>query len=111
MLLLGDYVICTFNGGVRFNTNLPRIFSILRRLFKHMLLKAQSITKSFGTLKVLTDVSLQINENDSIGLIGANGSGKSTFLKIILGELKSDTGDLIRNTKRIGYLNQFAESS
>ena len=76
-----------------------------------MLLKAQSIAKSFGPVKVLTDVSLQINRGDSIGLIGVNGAGKSTFLKIILGELKPDTGELIRNTERIGYLEQFAEDS
>lgn len=76
-----------------------------------MLLKAQSVTKAFGPHKVLKDVSLQINEGDSIGLIGINGAGKSTFLKILLGELKADTGELVRNTERIGYLEQFAESS
>ncbi len=76
-----------------------------------MLIKAQSITKAFGPVKVLKDVSLQINRGDSIGLIGVNGAGKSTFLKIMLGELKPDTGELIRNTDRIGYLEQFAESS
>lgn len=76
-----------------------------------MLLKAQTIAKSFGPVKVLTDVSLQINEGDSIGLIGTNGAGKSTFLKILLDELKPDTGEIIRNTERIGYLEQFAESS
>lgn len=76
-----------------------------------MLIKAQSITKAFGPHKVLTDVSLQINEGDSIGLIGVNGAGKTTFLKIMLGEMKPDTGELIRNTERIGYLEQFAEDS
>ncbi len=76
-----------------------------------MLIKATSITKAFGPQKVLKDVSLQINEGDSIGLIGVNGAGKSTFLKIMLGEMKPDTGELIRNTQRIGYLEQFPESS
>lgn len=76
-----------------------------------MLIKAQTITKAFGPHKVLKDVSLQINEGDSIGLIGVNGAGKSTFLKIMLGELKPDTGELTRNTERIGYLEQFAEDS
>ncbi|MBR6205072.1 MAG: ABC-F family ATP-binding cassette domain-containing protein [Candidatus Methanomethylophilaceae archaeon] len=76
-----------------------------------MLLKAQAIAKAFGPVKVLTDVSLQINEGDAIGLIGVNGAGKSTFLKILLGEMKPDTGELTRNTERIGYLEQFAESS
>ncbi|MDR3205497.1 MAG: ATP-binding cassette domain-containing protein [Candidatus Methanoplasma sp.] len=76
-----------------------------------MLFKAVSVTKSFGPVKVLTDANLQINEGDSIGLIGINGAGKSTFLKIILGELKADTGEIIRNTEKIGYLEQFPESS
>ncbi|MBR2254275.1 MAG: ABC-F family ATP-binding cassette domain-containing protein [Candidatus Methanomethylophilaceae archaeon] len=76
-----------------------------------MLLKALSIAKAFGPVKVLTDVSLQINEGDSIGLIGVNGAGKSTFLKILLGEMKPDTGEITRNTQRIGYLEQFPDSS
>lgn len=75
-----------------------------------MLLKAISVAKSFGPTKVLKDVSLQINEGDSIGLIGVNGAGKTTFLHILLGEMKPDTGELIRGTERIGYLEQFAES-
>ena len=75
-----------------------------------MLLKAQSIAKAFGPVKVLKDVSLQINEGDSIGLIGVNGAGKTTFLSILMGEIKPDTGELIQQTERIGYLEQFAES-
>ena len=59
-----------------------------------MLLKAQSVTKAFGPIKVLTDASLQINEGDSIGLIGVNGAGKSTFMNILLGADKPDTGEL-----------------
>ncbi len=76
-----------------------------------MLLKAKSIAKSFGPVKVLEDVNLQINDGDNVGLIGINGAGKSTFLKILLGEMGFDTGEIIRNTEKIGYLPQFAESS
>ncbi|MDR1404180.1 MAG: ATP-binding cassette domain-containing protein [Candidatus Methanoplasma sp.] len=76
-----------------------------------MLLKAQAIAKSFGPVKVLTDASIQINRGDSIGLIGINGAGKSTFLKILVGELKFDTGEFVRHTEEIGYLEQFPESS
>jgi len=76
-----------------------------------MLLKAESISKSFGPVKVLIKADMQINRGDSIGLIGVNGAGKSTFMKIFLGELKCDTGELTRNTQKIGYLPQFAESS
>ncbi len=74
-----------------------------------MLIKAQSVSKSFGPLKVLTDVSLQVNEGDRIGLVGANGAGKSTFLKILLGEEKEDTGEITRRTERIGYMSQFSD--
>ncbi|MCL1984342.1 MAG: ATP-binding cassette domain-containing protein, partial [Methanomassiliicoccaceae archaeon] len=76
-----------------------------------MLLKAESVTKSFGPVKVLIKADLQINRGDSIGLIGVNGAGKSTFMKIFLGEMRCDTGELTRNTHKIGYLPQFAESS
>ncbi len=74
-----------------------------------MLLKAQSVSKSFGPMKVLEDVSLQINEGDRIGLVGANGAGKSTFLKILLGEEKEDTGEITRRTEKIGYMEQFVD--
>lgn len=76
-----------------------------------MLLRAEAITKSFGEVKILDRADLQINEGDAIGLIGINGAGKSTFMKILLGLERYDTGELIRNTHRIGYLEQFADSS
>ncbi len=76
-----------------------------------MLLKAVSVSRSFGPARVLRDVSLQVDAGDSIGLIGVNGAGKSTFMRILLGMEEKDTGELISNTGRIGYLEQFAESS
>ena len=75
-----------------------------------MLLRAEALTKAFGPVKVLIRADLQINEGDSIGLIGINGAGKTTFFKILLGEERPDTGELIVNTEKIGYLPQFAES-
>ena len=48
-----------------------------------MLLKAQSVSKAFGPVKVLEDVSLQINKGDRIGIVGVNGAGKSTFLRCL----------------------------
>lgn len=76
-----------------------------------MLIRAESVAKSFGPVRVLTKADFQINRGDSIGLIGVNGAGKSTFLKILLGEERCDTGEIVRNTERIGYLPQFADSS
>ncbi len=74
-----------------------------------MLIRAESIAKSFGPLKVLVKADLQINRGDSIGLIGVNGAGKSTFTKILMGDVVADTGELNRYTERIGYLSQFPE--
>lgn len=76
-----------------------------------MLLRAESLTKSFGSLKVLLKADLQINRGDSIGLVGVNGAGKSTFMRILLGDLEPDTGELIRHSERIGYLSQFPDSA
>ena len=69
------------------------------------------MTKAFGPVHILTDANIQINEKDAIGLIGINGAGKSTFIKILLGIEPYDTGEITRNTRRIGYLEQFPEDS
>ncbi len=76
-----------------------------------MLIRAEALTKAFGPVKVLQKADIQINEGDSIGLIGINGAGKSTFMKILLGMDKQDTGELIKETEKIGYLPQFPEST
>ncbi|MDE6731242.1 MAG: ATP-binding cassette domain-containing protein, partial [Oscillospiraceae bacterium] len=68
----------------------------------------------YNGIKLLSDIDLQIEENDRIGLIGANGCGKSTLLKILLGEILPDhelesDGQIIRAAKTsIGYLAQSA---
>ena len=48
-----------------------------------MILQLQNVTKAFGTDVILTDVSMSVNEKDRIGIIGRNGTGKTTLLKII----------------------------
>lgn len=79
-----------------------------------MLLKAVNVNKVFNGVPLLTDINLQIEDNDRIGLVGANGCGKSTFLKILLGELLPDhvvegDGQIIRAAKTsVGYLAQSA---
>ncbi|MBD5143115.1 MAG: ABC-F family ATP-binding cassette domain-containing protein [Ruminococcus sp.] len=79
-----------------------------------MLLKAIKIHKIYNGVPLLTDIDLQIENNDRIGLIGANGCGKSTLLKILLGEilpdheLESDGQIICANKTSIGYLAQSA---
>ena len=72
-----------------------------------IVLTAESLSLSFGTKKVLTDVSFSLDETDRLGVIGVNGSGKSTLFKLILGELSADSGNVyISKEKSIGILKQ-----
>lgn len=71
------------------------------------LLSAENISKSYGEKKLLSGVNLGLNEGDKIGLIGLNGTGKSTLLKIIAGVEVADVGEIIRGTSvKIEYLPQ-----
>lgn len=75
-----------------------------------ILLSAQNISKTYMERKVLDDVSFFLNEGDKVGIIGINGTGKSTLLKILAGEEESDRGYIIRtNGIRISYLPQIPE--
>ena len=72
-----------------------------------IVLTAESLSLSFGTKKVLSDVSFSLDETDRLGVIGVNGSGKSTLFKLILGELLADSGNVyISKEKSIGILKQ-----
>jgi ABC-2 type transport system ATP-binding protein len=56
-------------------------------------LKINTLSKSFGSQKVLQDVSFDVKPGEIFGLIGLNGAGKTTLIKIILGFLSQDKGD------------------
>lgn len=72
-----------------------------------LLLQASGITKHYGITPVLEGISLQVQERDRIGLVGVNGAGKSTFLKVLAGELRADTGSVSKPRElKIGYLAQ-----
>lgn len=72
-----------------------------------ILLNAEGISKSYSEKVLLDGVDLSIHEGDKIGLIGVNGTGKSTFLKILVGVEEAEAGTVIcGNGVRIGYLPQ-----
>jgi ABC transport system ATP-binding/permease protein len=71
------------------------------------LLSIENISKSYSEKQLLDNISLGINEGDKIGIIGVNGVGKSTLLKIATGVEQPDTGRLIKgNSVSIEYLPQ-----
>lgn len=77
-----------------------------------MLVQLQKVTKNYGTVPLFEELNLQIDKGEKIGLIGTNGSGKSTILNIITGTETVDSGTVsCQKNGRIGYLAQMPETS
>ncbi len=75
-------------------------------------LSVSHVVKNFGYHAVLDGVSFVLNMNERIGLVGANGVGKSTLLNIITGNIEADSGTVfIPNGARVGYLHQTFSAS
>ena len=71
------------------------------------IINIEHIEKIFGDKVIFDDASLGIQQGDKIGIIGINGTGKSTLLRIIAGEEEPDRGEVIRqNGLKILYLPQ-----
>ena len=69
--------------------------------------EADHLYKRFGDLKILEDFSYIFARYEKMGIVGNNGTGKSTFIKILMGEQKPDSGTLdIGETVRFGYYSQ-----
>ena len=72
-----------------------------------IILSCKDICKSYGIRDILKNITFSINEGDKVGIIGANGEGKSTLFKIITKELSQDSGEVfIDKNKTLGYLSQ-----
>jgi ATP-binding cassette subfamily F protein 3 len=74
-----------------------------------MLIRAWAVSKSFGPKEVLKEITFQIDERDRVAIVGPNGVGKSTLLRVLLGEIAPDIGEIVRRTERICYLSQFPQ--
>ncbi len=73
---------------------------------KKMLFELKNVSKNLGEKALFTDFSSRILQGERIAIVGKNGCGKSTFLKILLGELKQDGGEIKRGEIKIGYFDQ-----
>ncbi|NLW23357.1 MAG: ABC transporter ATP-binding protein [Tissierellia bacterium] len=84
---------------------------------KEKVVIVENLSFSYGKNKVLDDINLYIEEGDFVGIIGPNGSAKSTLIRLILGLLKPDRGtiklfnrpiDEFKDFHKIGYIPQYA---
>ncbi len=72
-----------------------------------MLITINSGTVYFGANDVFENIDFVVNENEKIALVGRNGCGKTTLLKVLMGEVELNNGQLIKaNKAKVGYLNQ-----
>lgn len=77
-----------------------------------MILACQNINKSFGTDKIIQNASFHVEVNEKTAIVGINGAGKTTMLRIIMGELSQDSGNVIlAKEKTMGYLPQNSDIS
>ncbi len=74
------------------------------------MIEIKNLSHSFGENVLYKNVNLRINEGEKIGFVGPNGTGKSTFINILTGEIIQESGDVIYSKNmKIGYLDQFVE--
>ncbi len=69
----------------------------------NVLLKVSGVSKSFGHVQALKDVNFELNEGEVLGLVGDNGAGKSTFIKILSGVHRKDEGEIIFDGKNVDF--------
>ena len=60
------------------------------------ILNVEKVSKTYGEKQLFDEVTLGVNKGDKIGVIGVNGTGKSTFLKIIAGLEEADAGQVVK---------------
>jgi branched-chain amino acid transport system ATP-binding protein len=72
------------------------------------LLAARSISKRFGALQVLDDVTLEVTAGEAVGIVGPNGAGKTTLLDLIAGAVRADRGAVVLEGRDVGSLGAAA---
>jgi zinc transport system ATP-binding protein len=75
-------------------------------VMKSALLAAENVSVSYRGARILDSVSLSIRPGEIVTLIGPNGSGKTTLIRVLLGLIPPETGRVVKDTQRIGYVPQ-----
>ena len=68
------------------------------------LLNVENVSKTYMEKTVLDDVSVGINDNDKIGVVGTNGTGKSTLLGIVAGVISPDSGQVVQGIHSVYHI-------
>ena len=69
------------------------------------MVRVEHLYKAFGTNKVLVDFNFILNKGENVAVLGKSGSGKSVFIKCLIGLLRPDAGEIYVFDKKITYLN------
>lgn len=70
-------------------------------------MQIKNLTMSFGNQELFNNININIDDYEKVGIVGLNGAGKSTFLKIVYGQITPDKGKvIIKNNLRVAYLPQ-----
>ncbi|MBQ0079838.1 MAG: ABC-F family ATP-binding cassette domain-containing protein, partial [Eubacterium sp.] len=97
------------DGKQTFDNPQLEIGTISSRLGKKII-EINDISKAYGQLKCIENFSYNILRNDRIGIVGPNGCGKTTLLRMIMGQVEPDGGNVdIGQTVKIGYFSQESE--
>jgi len=88
--------------------NMQMHFSLEPRILSgNDVLRVENLSKSYGSLKLFSDINFEIKRGEKVALIGNNGTGKTTILKIITGSVAADRGNIYLGSKvHIGYYDQ-----
>ena len=68
-------------------------------------LEARNISKKFGRVQAIEDITLQLGHSEILALVGDNGAGKSTLIKIIAGALRKDSGEILLDGQTVEFEN------
>jgi ABC-type sugar transport system ATPase subunit len=66
-------------------------------------LEARNISKRFGRVQAIADITLQLERGEILALVGDNGAGKSTLIKVIAGALKKDSGEILLDGRKVEF--------